>query len=286
MMRKDRRQPGGMRALVLAVLVHLAVVGIVVVGFQYTAAPTAPVAQPIQATVVEDPRKLEAERKRQEESRRKGEAEQRQKEEDARRRAEEQKRLEEQRRVEEQKRVAQQKQQEEQRRAEEARRKAEAERKRQEEARMKAEAEQKQREAEQRKKEEETRRKAAEESLREQLAMEEQAREQARREQELQRRAATAMSQYEGAIKQKVSRNWVLPVGVPEGLKCTVRVRLLPGGEVVEATVIGPSGNALFDRSVEVAVRKASPLPIATDPELFPYFRDIKFNFDPAKDKG
>lgn len=293
MMRKDRNHPGGLRAVVLAVLVHLAVVGVVVVGFQFTSTPSAPVAQPIQATLVEDPRALEAERKRQEDARKKAQAEQRQKEEDAQRRAEEQKRVEEQRRVEEQKRAAEQKRVADQKRQEEeARQKADAERKRQaeikrqEEERKKAEAEKQRLEAERRKQEEEARRRAAEDSLREQLALEERARDQARAEQERNQRLAAARSQYDAAIRQKVSRNWVLPVGVPEGLKCQVQVRLLPGGEVVDAKVVVPSGNPVFDRSVEVAVRKASPLPIPSDADLFPAFREIRFNFDPAREKG
>jgi colicin import membrane protein len=60
-----------------------------------------------------------------------------------------------------------------------------------------------------------------------------------------------------------------------------VRVRLVAGGEVLQATVVQSSGNAAFDRSVENAVYKASPLPIPDDKALFDYFRELEFKFRP-----
>lgn len=52
-------------------------------------------------------------------------------------------------------------------------------------------------------------------------------------------------------------------------------------GRMSETLVVKGSGNALFDRSVEVAVHKASPLPIPAEADLFQYFREIEFQFAP-----
>mgnify|MGYP002336307383 CR=1 FL=1 len=171
---------------------------------------------------------------------------------------------------------------EEARRAEEQRKQAqkqkeEAEKKRQAEVKRKHEEEQRKAEAERRKKDEVERRQAAEESLKQQIAAEERARAEAARAD----RAASEAEKYKALIRQKVSRNWNRPAGTKTGLKCLVRVRLVPGGEVLQATVVRSSGDPIFDRSVENAVYKAAPLPLPPDPDLFEYFREIEFSFSP-----
>ena len=84
------------------------------------------------------------------------------------------------------------------------------------------------------------------------------------------------------AIKQKVNRSWILPVSTTAGLKCTIRVRLLSDGTVMDAEVISSSGNEEFDSSAENAVNQASPLPVPKDKELFAReFRSFQFLFNP-----
>ena len=84
------------------------------------------------------------------------------------------------------------------------------------------------------------------------------------------------------AIKQKVNRSWIRPVSTTSGLKCTIRVRLLSDGTVMDAEVISSSGDEDFDRSAENAVNKASPLPVPKDKELFAReFRSFQFLFNP-----
>lgn len=132
-------------------------------------------------------------------------------------------------------------------------------------------------EANRKREEQKKRKQQAEESLRESLAAEEAEREEAER----QARADEFADKYRAIIRQKVSRNWVKPGNTRKGLQCLVRVRLLASGDVLEAKVISSSGNELFDRSVENAVRKASPLPIPQEKDLFDYFREIEFLFNP-----
>ena len=155
----------------------------------------------------------------------------------------------------------------------------EAERRQQQEAERKkrvAETEKAEKEkaaALEKKQAEEKRRKEAESALQEQVAAEEKRRADARAQGEVER--------YKALIRQKVSRSWNRPATAGKGLQCTVRVRLVAGGEVLTASVVRSSGDPVFDRSVENAVYKATPLPVPQDPQLFSYFRDIEFVFNP-----
>ncbi len=175
---------------------------------------------------------------------------------------------------------------------EEARRLAELKKRQQEEkARLaklekaRREAEKKRLEEQKKKREEEERKKRlAEEKKRQQEEAKRQAEAEALRQQQLaqqrqriNRQAAEATAK----VKQKVERYWLKPASYQSGLSCTIQVRVIPGGEVVEAKVIQSSGDRAFDRSAEVAVRKASPLPIPDDPALFSRFREFKFIFKP-----
>ena len=166
-------------------------------------------------------------------------------------------------------------------RVEKEKRKAESERKRIEAEKRKAEterkrivAEKRKAEAERKRIEEEKRRKQAELEIQTALAEEQQLL--LRRRQSLK---ARYFNEYVGGIKDKVQRVWRRPVGVQSGLSCKIRVAQIPGGEVVGATVTKSSGNVQFDRSVEAAVLKASPLPRPKDPDLFE--REIVFIFEP-----
>lgn len=163
--------------------------------------------------------------------------------------------------------------------AEAAKKKADAERKRQaeQERKRKAEAERKHKaEAERKRKKEAARRKAAEKELQKGLAAE-QERLNAQRQTAMQR----IIDEYALYIRAKVQRNWIKPPDSGTGLACTVEVRLIPGGEVVDVRIVRSSGNAAFDRSVETAVFKASPLPVPSDPEVMDQFRSLRFEFRP-----
>jgi len=244
-----RRNPGRLRAIVYAVLVHAVVIGLVVIGFRWTIAPSTD--QVIQAVAVPEQtaRKPEpVDNRAQEEARKKTEAEKRRQAELKKKQDEEQT---QQRLVVE-------------------RKKKEAEEK--EKQKHAAELE--------RKNEDKRRQKFTEQSLQEQLAAEEKLRTDAAHA----ARAATIVDKYIPLIRQRVSRSWNSPVGIAKGLKCVVHVRLTPGGEVLSAAVVRSSGNGIFDRSVEYAVYKAAPLPLPEDPTLFDNFREIEFVFDPDKE--
>lgn len=84
------------------------------------------------------------------------------------------------------------------------------------------------------------------------------------------------------AIQLKVNNSWIRPLSSSKGLNCTIRVKLLPSGDVMDAAVVRSSGDGIFDRSAENAVRKASPLPVPKNRSLFTRkFRTFAFEFKP-----
>ncbi|MEK7207427.1 MAG: cell envelope integrity protein TolA [Pseudomonadota bacterium] len=247
--RKLRQNPGRVRAIVFAVLVHIVAITLLVIGFRWTTQP-APEEKVVQAVVVDETPQKEAEKRKQEEVRRTLE------QEEAKKKAEADKRHQ-----------------------------IELKRKQQEEQKLK-EAEKKKRavELERKKKEEEKfKQKHAEQSLKEQLLAEEKERVRAREEAAHSARASSEVNKYKALIRQRVSRSWSRPMGAVRGLQCVVKVRLTPSGDVLGATVVRSSGNAQFDRSVENAVYKSAPLPLPEDPALFDNFREIEFLFNPEE---
>ena len=61
----------------------------------------------------------------------------------------------------------------------------------------------------------------------------------------------------------------------------TLRIKLYPGGGVMDATVIKSSGNEIFDRSAINAVLRADPLPVPKNPAIFAKFKSFKLIFKP-----
>jgi colicin import membrane protein len=255
------------------VALHAAIIVALVVSFRVVSRPTDAVV--MQATVVRDP-SPEQEQARQDDERKRAEAKTKL-EDDERKRVEkaEQARQE----VEQMRRENERKKQEEEKKRveQEQRKKEEAEKKKQADAeKRKRDEEQKKQDAE-RKKQEKERQQHAEQTLKEQLAEEERGRSAARA-----AKMAPEVDKYRAAIRQRVERHWARPSSSRKDLQCTVRVRLLPGGEVSEAKIVRSSGDPVFDRSVENAVHKASPLPLPENPELMEQFREIEFIFRPG----
>ena len=84
------------------------------------------------------------------------------------------------------------------------------------------------------------------------------------------------------AIMQKVNQSWIRPSSTSVGSRCTIRVKVMSDGTVIDAKVISSSGDEDFDRSAENAVNNASPLPVPKDKELFAReFRSFQFLFNP-----
>ncbi len=281
---------GSPRYLVYALLVHVAFFAVLVVSLEWTVTPAPPPAPNVIQAVAVDEARLQAEM----EKLRLAEERERQRALEAKQAAERKRREEERRLAElkkkqeaEKKRLAElQKKKEaerrrqvelERKRKEEAARRAREEERRKEEAARRAALEREQKELERKRKEEEARRRAAaERELQERLAAE-----QRRLEAERERKLQSVVARYVEIIKQRVERFWLRPPNSRSGLFCEVRVRLIPGGEVVGVQIVRSSGDPAFDASVEKAVLRASPLPLPEDPALFERFRELKFIFKP-----
>jgi colicin import membrane protein len=75
-------------------------------------------------------------------------------------------------------------------------------------------------------------------------------------------------------ISIKVNGNTRLPDNLKSNIEVRFQVKLLPTGEVVSARLTRSSGNVDFDRAVERAIYKSSPLPLPAD-------RDARTEFVP-----
>lgn len=105
--------------------------------------------------------------------------------------------------------------------------------------------------------------------------------ERARREAQKTREAAAVAKQneitrYVDAIKAKIRSRANVPDTVTGNPQVHVRIRILPGGEVLDIAITRRSANPSYDAAIERAIRSAQPLPVPpADSELFPQFRDL-----------
>ena len=177
------------------------------------------------------------------------------------------KNLAEKKRIETEKKKAQAEAEAEKKKAEVARKKAEAEKKKQQELEN------------QRKADEEKRRQEEAAELQRKLAEEERQEEEARQAAENNKRLQSLRSQYVRLIEQKVERNWLRPATSTSNMSCEVIVTQTSLGDVVNVSLGKCVNDLAFQRSIERAVRKASPLPPPPDPKVFD--REIHFTFKP-----
>lgn len=169
-------------------------------------------------------------------------------------------------------RIEQEQAQERQRQAE-ADAKAEAKRRAEEEAKL----EEKRRQAEIERQQEIERQR--EENRREEERLQADARQQEIEDESelISARNSSEMGAYLAAIQNKVIRHWARPGTARDDLECYVAITQLPNGEVVSVRVARCNGDDVVVRSIEAAVRKASPLPLPENALLF--LREFQFRF-------
>jgi colicin import membrane protein len=192
-----------------------------------------------------------------------------QKEEDEAKRLEEKKAIEaEKRRLDEERRA-----EEEQRRVEKEQRRAEEEAKRLEQEKLKREAEQRERAAaaERDRQQQETQRKQREAD-------------EAKRRAEAAVRAAQQklIDDWKIRIQERIRGRVVVPANIQGNPEARFEVVLLPGGEVLSATLRKSSGVPAYDAAVERAIMAAQPLPVPSETDLFQEnFRELLLKFRP-----
>lgn len=111
--------------------------------------------------------------------------------------------------------------------------------------------------------------------------------EQAARDKAAQDAAIDAMvKEYGDKITNKIRGKVRNPPGVADDASAEFRVTLLPGGTVLSVELIKSSGNEAYDKAVELAIRKAEPLPLPADVAMFKHFRVLRPKFMPFKHKS
>ncbi|MDP2879124.1 MAG: energy transducer TonB [Sulfuricella sp.] len=149
----------------------------------------------------------------------------------------------------------------------------------------------KEKEKEKRRKEEEKKKAEAEKKLKEQALKDQQAELEAEQAATSKQRAAEAARQQAaaqrlmndaiGRISSHIRRYVIMPPDVAGNPQAEFEVSLIPTGEVLNVKLSRSSGNPAYDNAVERAIRKASPLPLPTDPSLVGRFRELKLKFRP-----
>ncbi|HEB85665.1 MAG TPA: cell envelope integrity protein TolA [Gammaproteobacteria bacterium] len=276
MWRQIRNNP---RAAVLAVLAHIVFIAILVLSFTFSRDETGGVKRPepevIKARAV-DEKQIDAQMKRLRDA--KTRKQQKIKEQADRKK---------QARLREQARLAEKKAQKKRKQEAIRKQKEVAEKKRQaqlkiEQQRQKRLAEEKKRRQTEQKRIKEEERKRQKELARQEAEMKQKLAADRRRTAAQQQANQREISKYLGLIKNAVTQHWTLPSQEVKGLRCKVKVRIIPNGEVIDVQIIKSSGNLAFDRSVETAVYRAAPLPVPSiDSGLFDKFREVKFLFKP-----
>jgi colicin import membrane protein len=249
-------------AMIMAVLVHVALAGILFVSLEWTdvATPRQAEVNIVEAVVI-DEKKIQAELNKLKKAEVRKKKKQRKLDKKARD-------AEKKRKREERKLAKLRKEQ----KAEKAKKKKEVERLKAEritEEKRLADIEAKHKQLEDRK-----RREAETKAMQAAIAAEQAALNKAE-----QKRLSSLRGQYVADIQNKVARHWIRPASAKQGSSCKVVVNQIPGGEVINVKASKCNGDEVFRRSVESAVYKASPLPRPSDPGLFD--REIVFTFKP-----
>jgi colicin import membrane protein len=263
-------------SIVLSILIHAAIVGVLVWGwFQYrqptvtapslaieaTVEPNAPATPPPPSPPANPPPQPETSPPPP------GPTPQEQAEQQARADASARQQAQEQEHAAQEKRAAVEKAEREAAEKAEAERavaaKAEAERA----AAAKAEADRKaQQLAQQRKAEQERAQREAD--LRSQLASEEHVNAV---------QSSPAKAEYLSLITARINRAWIRPASARPGVRCSLHITQIPGGEITHVVVAGCNGDEAVRQSVETAAYRASPLPAPSDPALFDPNIDVTF---------
>jgi colicin import membrane protein len=89
------------------------------------------------------------------------------------------------------------------------------------------------------------------------------------------------LAEYSAAIINVVKLNWNRPDNAQPGLRCTLKVIQLPGGDVMSAQAVAPcNADQVTRASIEEAVTKAQPLPYKGYEKVFSRELTLIFFYD------
>ncbi|HEY3730444.1 MAG TPA: cell envelope integrity protein TolA [Steroidobacteraceae bacterium] len=89
--------------------------------------------------------------------------------------------------------------------------------------------------------------------------------------------SSPAKAEYLALITARINRAWIRPPSARAGVKCSLHITQIPGGEITNVVVTGCNGDESVRQSVETAAYRASPLPAPPDPALFDPNIDVTF---------
>ena len=91
----------------------------------------------------------------------------------------------------------------------------------------------------------------------------------------------TKGDEYYAAIQSQVTNNWLRPPTARSGLRCTLKIIQIPGGEVISAAISGKcNADEATRRSLVAAVERTGSLPYRGFEEVFQREIDFKFEYD------
>jgi colicin import membrane protein len=95
---------------------------------------------------------------------------------------------------------------------------------------------------------------------------------------------ARLVDEYKRRIADRIRQRIIEPPGLRDNPEVEYDVVVLPGGEVLDVKLRRTSGQALWDRAVERAIKQAQPLPLPP-PEsgLMREFRELNLKFRPKE---
>jgi colicin import membrane protein len=86
---------------------------------------------------------------------------------------------------------------------------------------------------------------------------------------------------YQAAIQSFVTQNWMRPPTAQSGLRCTLKIVQIPGGEVISAAISGKcNGDEATRRSILAAVERGGALPYRGFEDVFQREIDFLFIYD------
>lgn len=92
---------------------------------------------------------------------------------------------------------------------------------------------------------------------------------------------ATLSDNYQAAIQQFVTQNWLRPPTARPGLRCTLKIVQIPGGEVISTAIAGRcNGDEATRRSILAAVERGGALPYRGFEDVFEREIDFIFIYD------
>ena len=92
---------------------------------------------------------------------------------------------------------------------------------------------------------------------------------------------ATRSENYQAAIQSFVTQNWLRPPTAQAGLRCTLKIVQIPGGEVISAAISGKcNGDEATRRSILAAVERGGALPYRGFEDVFQREIDFIFIYD------